>query len=123
MNIKNIINSYLGNKQVNRIYQGFKLVWPIYKYMIGGGFTTPKNKIIRLNGDDSIDDTWYNNNSYTSGSIYELKYDNINKKIYAGGDPELEGGLVRYNLDGTKDNTFNIGTGFDKTVRTILKYI
>ena len=32
-----------------------------------------------------VDNTWYNNNSYTSGAFYELKYDNINKKIYAAG--------------------------------------
>ena len=85
MNIKNIINSYLGNKQVNRIYQGFKLVWAKYfgnKYLIGGSFTTPKNKIMRSNDDGSIDNTWSNNSSYTSGAFYELIYDNINKKIY-----------------------------------------
>ena len=27
------------------------------------------------------------------------------------GDPSLDGGLVRFNLDGTKDTSFNIGTG------------
>lgn len=126
MNTEEIIEGYLGSTIVNSIYQGSELVWPEKyfgnRYMIGGYFTTPKNKIIRLNNDDSIDHTWYNNSSYTSGFIYDLIYDNINKKIYAGGDPALEGGLVRYNLDGTKDNTFNIGTGFNHSVRSIIIY-
>ena len=78
-----------------------------------------KNKIIRLNDDGSIDDSWYNNSSYTSGGFYQLTYDNINKKIYATSEPALEGGLVRFNLDGTKDTSFNIGTGFNGRVRNV----
>ena len=73
-----------------------------------------KNKIIRLNDDGSVDDSWYNNSSYTSGAIYQLIYDN--KKIYAAGDITLDGGLVRLNNDGTKDISFDVGTGFNNGV-------
>ena len=42
MNIKNIINGYLGNTQLKRIYRGSNLVWAkfVNKYLIGGTFTT-----------------------------------------------------------------------------------
>jgi hypothetical protein len=52
-----------------------------------------------------------------SFTIYDLKYDSNNQKIYCVGTFTTYNGtptnyIVRINLDGTIDNTFNIGSGF-----------
>ena len=96
------------------------------KILVGGYFTSydgnPSNYIIRLNPDGTID------NSFTIGTGFNSIVNSIqvqqNGKILVGGNFTLYDGnsasyIVRLNSDGTIDNTFAIGTGFDNTVNPI----
>ena len=96
------------------------------KIYVGGDFTTYKSvangRIIKLNTDGTKDNT-FNAGAGLNGSCRVINIDN-NGKIYAGGDFTTYSGatanrIVRINTDGTRDTTFNIGTGFDGTVKTI----
>jgi uncharacterized delta-60 repeat protein len=96
------------------------------KILVGGGFTeftgSTQNKLIRLNSDGSKD-TSFNigsgfNSDLTSVSIQS------DGKILAGGyftdfTGTTQNYLIRLNSDGSKDTSFNIGTGFDNTVSSI----
>ena len=62
----------------------------------GGGFESSVNKILEI----------YNNDLLIGG----------NYSIYSG---ETYNGLIKLKFDGTIDNTFNIGTGFNDSVLTI----
>ena len=85
---------------------------------------TIANGVARLNSDGSIDATFATN--VGSGFTYgpEIVTLQIDGKILCGGgfdsfDGVLINRLVRLNLDGTLDNTFNTGTGFSDTVTAI----
>lgn len=97
------------------------------KTLLGGEFTTfdgvSHNRLIRLNIDGSKD------NSFTIGS----GFNNVVKKIVVQLDGKIVVGgsfttfngaaahsIIRLNTDGTKDNTFNIGNGFDGEVNSIV---
>jgi uncharacterized delta-60 repeat protein len=96
------------------------------KVLIGGEFTsysgTTRNRLIRLNSDGSIDlafsiGTGFNNTVRTVA----IQSDG---KILVGGDFTAYNGVtrnytIRLNSDGSRDDTFNIGTGFNNTVRTV----
>lgn len=76
----------------------------------------------RLNSDGSLDSTfitgsniYHSNNTYVS--IESIKIDS-NNKILIGGtynryNGNVSNGLTRINMDGSFDNTLNIGTGFN----------
>lgn len=96
------------------------------KILIGGDFSsfngTIRNRIARLNSDGSIDST------FNIGTGFNQKVSSIrilqNGKILVGGyftsyNGVLKAGIVRLNVDGTIDNTFNIGSGFNKGVHKI----
>jgi uncharacterized delta-60 repeat protein len=89
------------------------------KIVIGGDFTsysgTSRNRIIRLNSDGSID------NSFNIGTGFNAYVDDIkiqpDGKIVVGGNFTSYNGtsrnrIIRLNSDGSIDNSFNIGTGF-----------
>jgi uncharacterized delta-60 repeat protein len=96
------------------------------KILVVGGFTNYSgqtvNRLVRLNSDGSIDNTFtmgtgLNNNTF----VIQLQSD---EKILIGGDYTSYSGqtynrLIRLNSDGSIDNTFTIGTGFNNTVRAI----
>jgi uncharacterized delta-60 repeat protein len=96
------------------------------KILVVGGFTSydgeTKNKLVRLNTDGTIDNTFtmgtgLNNNTF----VVKLQSDD---KILIGGDfssysGQTYNGFIRLNSDGSIDNTFTIGTGFNNTVRAI----
>ena len=96
------------------------------KILVGGSFTsfngTGANRIIRLNSNGSIDGDF----SYGSGfgdNVYTIAIQS-DGKITVGGDFSGYNGtavnnIVRLNSNGSIDNTFNIGTGFDNQVYTI----
>jgi len=103
---------------------------PDGKIIIGGGFTsydgTNINRIARLNSDGSLDPT------FNPGSGIGTVTDNFIQQIVIQNDGKiLIGGLfstyngvsrkyiARINSDGSLDNTFNPGTGFNSTVNTI----
>jgi len=104
------------------------------KYIVAGDFTeyqgVSANRIIRLNSDGSRD------NSFDIGVGFDIdigvSYNSYVAKIHiqddgkiiVGGDFTIYQGvsanrIIRLNSDGSRDNTFDIGVGFDNWVRTI----
>lgn len=96
------------------------------KILVGGLFTSFKgsteNRIIRLNT-DSTKDTSFNTGTGFDGTIYSIKKQTDGKIIVGGGFTTYNGVaqnyLIRLNADGTKDTGFDIGAGFDGSVRTV----
>jgi uncharacterized delta-60 repeat protein len=100
------------------------------KLLVGGTFTSyqnlTQNCLIRLNTDFSKD-TSFNIGTGFDNSVYAIAIQS-DGKILVGGDFTLYNGstqnkLIRLNSDGSKDTSFNIGTGFSGfslTVKTII---
>ncbi len=96
------------------------------KILVGGLFTTYKgvteNRIIRLNNDGSKDADFVTNAGFNYG-VHTMSVQN-NGKILVGGtflsyQGITENRIIRLNTDGSKDTTFNAGTGFNGTVNCI----
>jgi uncharacterized delta-60 repeat protein len=94
---------------------------------VGGDFATykglPQQSLIRLNSDGSKDTTFDMGSGFNYGSIHAIALDSSGH-IYVGGDFTSYNGLpqkclIRLNPDGTKDTTFDIGTGFNTIVYKI----
>lgn len=80
------------------------------------------NRIVKIKPDGQIDST-FNPGSGFSNFIREIQIDSTGK-IFAGGNFTTFDGLscnriIRLNSNGTRDNTFNIGTGFNGSVSDI----
>lgn len=103
------------------------------KMILGGVFTkfqgSPQNYIIRLNSDGSKDATFnygtgFMDNPNGSSTILTMVKQNDGKILVGGGFLGYQGiatkYLIRLNADGTKDTSFDIGTGFNSTVKTIV---
>lgn len=96
------------------------------KIIVGGYFTTYKgvaaNNIIRLNTDGSIDAT-FNYGTGFDGVVNSIKIQSDGKILAGGNFTSYQGAtqnrLIRLNSNGTKDTTFNIGTGFNWYIKTI----
>jgi uncharacterized delta-60 repeat protein len=96
------------------------------KILVGGYFTnynlTTRNRMIRLNEDGSIDNTFQIGSGFNNPvTVLKVQPDG---KILAGGLFESYNGiasnrLIRLNEDGTRDSEFSIGTGFNNSVNTI----
>jgi uncharacterized delta-60 repeat protein len=90
---------------------------PDGKIIVGAG-----DRINRYNSDGSTDNIFWANigNSFANVKAIALQSDG---KIIAGGDftnsTYNNGRIIRLNSNGTIDNTFNVGTGFDASVQTI----
>jgi uncharacterized delta-60 repeat protein len=97
------------------------------KILVGGNFTSysgvTRNAIIRLNTGGTID------NTFTIGGGLNQVPNSIvvqpDNKILVGGGFSTYSGvtsnyIVRLNTGGTIDNTFNIGSGFDAFVQSII---
>jgi uncharacterized delta-60 repeat protein len=96
------------------------------KYLLGGDFTIyngqTRNRIIRLNPDGSIDNT-FNPGTGFNNSVFGLAIQS-DGKILAGGSFTSYNGtsrnrIIRLNTNGTIDTDFNPGTGFNNTVNAI----
>ena len=96
------------------------------KIIVGGAFTTYGNIIqqyfIRLNSDGNKD----NNYNYGFGFVEVVNsiIQQLDGKIIAGGfftsyKGIKENRIIRFNIDGSKDNTFITGTGFSSNVNDI----
>jgi uncharacterized delta-60 repeat protein len=100
---------------------------PDGKILVGGAFTnyngTFRNYIIRLNSDGTIDNTFNIGNGFND-AVFSIQTQ-PDGKILVGGDFNSYDGttankIIRLNPDGTIDNTFNIGSGFNSTVWSII---
>ena len=100
---------------------------PDGKVIVGGHFTsyknTTENRIIRLNP-DSTKDTSFNIGTGFNGTVYATALQPDGKVIVGGSfttyNGMTENRIIRVNPDGTKDATFNAGTGFSDTVLSIV---
>ena len=93
------------------------------KTIVGGSFTAYKgiteNRIIRLNP-DATKDSSFNTGTGFAGSVFTTTLQ-PDGKIIAGGyfssyKGVTENSIIRLNTDGTKDISFNTGTGFNNAV-------
>ena len=96
------------------------------KLLVGGYYTTYQgvsaNRIVRLNTDFSIDDT------FVYGTGFNAEVNNVaiqsDGKILVGGNFTTYNGtsrnrIIRLETDGSVDTTFGIGTGFNASVWAI----
>ena len=97
------------------------------KVIIGGDFSTfngaAKNRIVRLNTNGSIDDS-YNIGTGPLNNVWTMALQNDGKLII-GGEFQAYNGvgrnrIARINTDGTLDTTFTIGTGANSNVMSLL---
>jgi uncharacterized delta-60 repeat protein len=96
------------------------------KLLVGGNFTSysgvSSNRIIRLNTDGSID-TSFIGIGFNSGSVLTIKQQSDGKILVGGLFTTYSGvsrnNIIRLNTDGSVDNSFVIGAGFDSAVITI----
>ena len=93
------------------------------RILVGGAFTTYQslsvNRIVRLNADGSIDAS-FNMGTGFSGTVNSIAIQS-DGRILVGGDFTTYQSLsanriIRLNADGSRDTSFNIGTGFSGTV-------
>ena len=100
---------------------------PDGKVLIGGFYNTfssiPENGLIRLNSDGSKDNS-FNIGSGFGSPPYTYHPRLFGTKIYVGGQfttftGESNNGLIRLNSDGSKDTSFNIGSGFGGAIRHV----
>jgi uncharacterized delta-60 repeat protein len=97
------------------------------KILIGGSFTVfnsvGENRIIRLNADGTKDLNFITGIGFDNSTITTLKIQNDNKIIVGGTYTSykgiIENYIIRLNTDGSKDTTFNSGTGFNFYTSTI----
>ncbi|NBU82276.1 MAG: hypothetical protein EBS55_11575, partial [Flavobacteriaceae bacterium] len=90
------------------------------KILVGGIFTSydgnTANSIIRLNSDGSVDGT-FNPGSGFNNIVRSIELQTDGKIIVCGDFTSIDGNtrnrIIRLNTDGSIDNSFNIGTGFD----------
>jgi len=99
---------------------------PDEKIFLGGNFYKDcggaANRIIRLNSDSSIDNTFNSGNGF-NGYVYTIKLLS-DCKILVGGSFSVYSGqsihnIIKLNSNGNIDNTFVSGDGFDGSVCTI----
>lgn len=92
----------------------------------GGEFTAYqeplRNRLIRLNEDGSYDSSFITGNGFDN-SVWALALQQDGKYLVGGQFNNYNGetapSLIRLNSDGTVDNTFNIGAGFNNIVRVL----
>ena len=94
------------------------------KIVIGGDFTTftgtSQNRLIRLNTDGSKDTSFNIGSGFNSTTFGVLSVAQYGTSLYVGGgfttyNSNTQNKLIRLNSDGSKDASFNLGTGFDNS--------
>jgi uncharacterized delta-60 repeat protein len=94
--------------------------------LTGGNFDsfngTTKNRFTRLNSDGSLD-TGFNSGAGFNGKVNSIVLQTDSKILVGGGFTTYNGTaknrIIRLNSDGTIDDDFNPGTGFNNTVTII----
>jgi uncharacterized delta-60 repeat protein len=93
------------------------------KILVGGQFTTftgaTQNRLIRLNSDGSKD-TSFNIGTGFGSFVFSTAIQSDGKILVGGAFTTFTGAtenrLIRLNSDGSKDTSFNIGSGFNSSV-------
>jgi uncharacterized delta-60 repeat protein len=99
------------------------------KILVGGNFTSYKgiteNYIIRLNSDGTKDATFSLGSGF-NGTVSTMAVQADGKVVVGGNftyyNGTVENRIIRLNIDGTKDISFNTGSGFGSWVRSILPH-
>ena len=94
--------------------------------VVAGGFQyfdgQPANRIARLNPDGSLDGSFQSGSGF-NGWTESVVIDGDGRILVGGNFTQYQGiaagRLVRLESDGNRDNTFDIGAGFNGTVRAI----
>lgn len=102
-------------------------IQPDGKILVGGDFTEfngmSSNRIARLNIDGSLDISFNPGNGF-NGSVEALALQEDGKIIVVGLFDNFNDisrpGIVRLNSEGTLDNTFDSGSGFDASLESIV---
>jgi uncharacterized delta-60 repeat protein len=97
------------------------------KIVVGGFFTSysgiTSSKIIRLNTNGSIDNSFNIGLGFNSGQVNAIELQSDGKILVGGSFTSYSGVSMNYitrlNTDGSIDTSFVIGTGFNNTVTTI----
>jgi uncharacterized delta-60 repeat protein len=97
------------------------------RVFVGGNFSTFNNitqkNLILLNSNGTVDSS-FNISESLNGVINDISIQNDEKIIVAGGFTTYLGqtqkSLIKFNLNGTKDITFDIGTGFNQSTNHTL---
>ncbi len=97
------------------------------KAIIGGSFTSYSsvlvNRLVRLNTNGTIDAMFISGYGFNK-EVYAISVQNDSKIIIGGTftlvDNVAINRIVRLNSNGTTDNTFNVGSGLNGTVRSMI---
>ncbi|NBU82162.1 MAG: hypothetical protein EBS55_11000, partial [Flavobacteriaceae bacterium] len=97
------------------------------KLLIGGEFTEydgiPSNRIIRLNPDGTIDNTFITGGGFDF-TVHDITIQSDGKILVGGNfqfyDVDNHYRIIRLNTDGSVDTSFTTGDGFDDTVFTVV---
>jgi uncharacterized delta-60 repeat protein len=90
------------------------------KLLVGGWFNELNEspcspKVVRLNSDGSLDNSFATAGAGLNENVQAVAVQSDNKVVVGGWFDELDGErcghIVRFNADGTKDATFNVGVG------------
>ncbi|MFN8275152.1 MAG: hypothetical protein U0X58_09775 [Flavobacteriaceae bacterium] len=103
-------------------------VQPDGKILIGGSFTkvgtVSRNLIARLNSDFSLDTTFNIGTGFSSNRVTDMAVQSNGKIIVVGYFTTFNGvackRVARLNANGSLDTTFNVGTGADGSISTVL---
>ena len=98
------------------------------KIIAGGSFTSYRgvgaNRIVRINSDGTRDSSFNMSTGFNTGGYVSAINIQDDGKIIVGGEFTSYRGvganrIVRINSDGTRDSSFNMGTGFDGEIFVI----
>ena len=103
------------------------VVQPDGKILVGGGFNTVngavQNRLIRLNADGTKDTSFNIGAGFNGVNIHSIALQSDGKILVGGNFTNFNGtnqnNLIRLNSSGSRDTTFNTGTGFDGNVLSI----
>jgi uncharacterized delta-60 repeat protein len=101
---------------------------PDGKILCGGSFTDYSGvsaaRIIRLNDDFSIDTTFNYGLGFSNGAVNVIRLQSDGKILcggtFTGYNETFINRIIRLNTDGSRDTSFEIGTGFSSSVSDIL---
>lgn len=112
--VSSTFNFYTNNSWVEDV-----VVQPDGKVLLGGGFT---NGIARINSDGSLDNEFGIGTGFNL-TIYSLALQDDGKIIAGGNFTTFNGvnrnNIIRLNANGSKDDSFSIGIGFNGKVNDV----